>query len=273
MESPDVRIAIVFGAIVLTLFVLIWSLQRKLMYFPSSAVPDPHALGLANVQEIAFPTADGLTLSGWFINASTRTGMTMLVFNGNAGNRAHRAALADVFAGLGMAVLLFDYRGYGGNPGSPTEAGLKADARAARNYLLTRPDVNPKQLGYFGESLGTAVAAELAEEYPPAVLILRSPFTSTTALGQHHYPWLPVRWMLRDRFETLDRIRRIRAPILVIAGDRDRIVPIEESRRVFEVASEPKSLVVVRGADHNDEALFTGKTMIDGMVRFLADIR
>jgi len=268
-----VRIALVSGVILLTLLVLIWSLQRKLMYFPSATVPNPHTVGLPSVQEITFSTSDGLMLNGWFVNYSPTPRMTMLVFNGNAGNRAHRAALADVFARLDMSVLLFDYRGYGGNPGSPTEAGLRADARAARSYLLTRTDVNPKRLGYFGESLGTAVAAELAEEYPPAVLILRSPFTSATALGQHHYPWLPVRWMLRDRFETIERISRIRAPILVIAGDRDGVVPFTESRRVFEAAGEPKSLVVVPGADHNDEALYSGKVMIDGMIRFLFNLR
>jgi fermentation-respiration switch protein FrsA (DUF1100 family) len=268
-----VRIAVASALILLTFVVLIWSLQRRLMYFPSATVPDPHTIGLASVQQVTFPTSDGLSLNGWFVSYSPNPGMTMIVFNGNGGNRAHRAALADVLARLDMSVLLFDYRGYGENAGSPSEAGLKADARAARTYVLSRPDVDGKRLGYFGESLGTAVAAELAEEHPPAVLILRSPFTSATALGQHHYPWLPVRWMLRDRFETLERIPRIRAPILVIAGDRDGIVPISESRRVFDAAAEPKSFVVVRGADHNDEALFTGKTMIDGMIQFLLNLK
>ena len=170
-------------------------------------------------------------------------------------------------------MLLFDYRGYGENPGSPTEDGLRLDARAARRYLRTRSDVDSNRIVYFGESLGTGIAAELASEYPPAGLILRSPFTSLTDIGRHHYRWLPVGWILRDRFATLDRIPHIRVPLLVIAGDRDSIVPISQSRRVFEEAHEPKSLLVLPGADHNDDALFNGRPMMEAIFRFLGNLR
>jgi fermentation-respiration switch protein FrsA (DUF1100 family) len=260
------------AAIVLAAFALIWSLQRRLIYFPSAVVPRPETLGLRDVEQITFPTSDGLTLNGWFLSTPAPSRFTVLVFNGNAGNRAHRAAFADALRPFGLNVFLFDYRGYGGNAGSPTETGLRLDARAARSYLLTRADVEAARLVYFGESLGTAVASELAVAHPPAALILRSPFSSAIALGQHHYPSVPVRWMLRDTFETKERISRIHTPLLVIAGDRDSIVPIAESRQVFEAASEPKSLLVVAGADHNDQELFTGKLMIDAMIRFLHNL-
>jgi fermentation-respiration switch protein FrsA (DUF1100 family) len=211
-------------------------------------------------------------LSGWFVSHSTSPQFTTIVFNGNAGNRAFRAPLANALARANMAVLLFDYRGFGANPGAPSEAGLSKDARAARNYLISRPDVDHRRLVYFGESLGTAVAAELAVEHPPAALILRSPFTSMTDVGQHHYAVLPVRWLLRDRYATIDRIGRVRVPVLIIGGDQDRIVPIEQTRRVFDAAGGPKSLLVINGADHNDQSLLAGREVIDGVLRFLGSL-
>ena len=195
--------------------------------------------------------------------------VTVLVLNGNAGNRAHRARLAVALHRHGLQVLLVDYRGYGGNPGSPSETGLGIDSRAARGFLAARPDVDASRLVYFGESLGTAVAIDLAVEHPPAALILRSPFTSMSDLGRHHYPFLPVRLLLRDTFEMLDKIRRIRAPLLVIAGERDRIVPIGNTRRLYDAASAPKTILVFPGADHNDDELLAGEEMIRAIIGFL----
>jgi fermentation-respiration switch protein FrsA (DUF1100 family) len=126
---------------------------------------------------------------------------------------------------------------------------------------------------YFGESLGTAVAVNLAVEHPPVAVVPRSPFTSMADVGQHHYPFLPVRLLLRDRFASIDRIQRIRAPLLVIAGDRDRIVPIDNSRRLYDAAVDPKTLFVLPGADHNDHALLAGDEMIGAIVRFLQPLR
>ncbi len=137
------------------------------------------------------------------------------------------------------------------------------------DYLLRGPDVDTKRLVYFGESLGSAVAVELAVDHPPAALILRSPFTSAVDVGQFHYRLLPVHWLLRDRFPSIDRIAHVRAPVLVIAGDRDGIVPVDQSRRVFDAANAPKSLVIVSGADHNDAALQAGRHMIDAVLQFL----
>ena len=191
------------------------------------------------------------------------------MFNGNAGNRAYRSGLARAFRAHGVAVLLFDYRGYGGNEGRPTEAGLAFDARAARAYLATRADVDPQRVVYFGESLGAAVAIGLAVEHPPAALVLRSPFTSLADVGRVHYPFLPVRWLLRDRFQSLERIAQIASPVLVIAGDRDRVVPLEQSRQLYAAASAPKRLVIISGADHNDEALVAGPEVIQATLQLL----
>jgi fermentation-respiration switch protein FrsA (DUF1100 family) len=168
-----------------------------------------------------------------------------------------------------LQVLLVDYRGYGGNPGAPSENGLAEDGRAAQAYLASRPDVDRSRFVYFGESLGTAVAVDLAVEHPPAALVLRSPFTSMGDLGRHHYPFLPVGLLLRDRFAAIDQIQRIRAPLLVIAGGHDRIVPVENSRRLYDAAVAPKTLLVLPDADHNDYELLAGDEMIQAIVRFL----
>jgi uncharacterized protein len=247
-----------------------WTLQRRLIYFPSTLPPDLQVSGLGGAAPVAFTTSDGLALNGWFVGAGGPGDFTVILFSGNAGNRAFRVPLANALSARGAAVFLFDYRGYGGNPGSPTEVGLRADARAAREYVLSRSDVNPARIVYFGESLGAAVAAELAVEHPPAALILRSPFTSLTDMGEHHYRWLPVRWLLRDRFATIDRISKVRAPLLVIGGDADRIVPMSQTRRVYEAAGNPKRLVVIPNADHNDYSLLAGAETIEAVVTFLS---
>jgi fermentation-respiration switch protein FrsA (DUF1100 family) len=249
---------------------VLWFAQRSLIYFPESTLPAPAAVGLSGVEPVSFKTEDDLDLDAWWVPArQPGRDRTIVVFNGNAGNRAHRAPLAALFAELGYSTLLIDYRGYGGNPGLPSERGLERDARGALRYLATRPDVDLSRLVYFGESLGAAVAVRLAEEHPPAALILRSPFSSLAAIGAIHYPFLPVRWFLKDRFASIDRIGRIRSPILFIAGDTDRIVPFTDSEQLYEAAREPKRLVVVRGADHNDEDLAWGTDVIRAIRAFL----
>jgi len=257
----------------LALLALIWMFQRRLMYFPMGEVPPLEAIDLEQVEPVAFPTTDGLTLHGWFFPSAVRPAFTILVCNGNAGNRSFRAPLALALRSRGFSVLLFDYRGFGGNAGSPSERGLAADVRAARSYLLQRPDVGASQLVYFGESLGAAVVTELAAAYPPAALVLRSPFTSMTEVGSLHYPFLPVRWLLRDRYPTIDRIAHLRAPMVVIAGDRDAVVPLDQSRRVYEAAgSTDKRLVVIPGADHNDESLLSGEVLVGTIVELLQKV-
>jgi len=257
-------------AVIAVVLALIWVTQRRLMYFPVDGVPTPWEIGLTGVEPVTFETSDGITLSGWFLAVpGSSPPVTVLIFNGNAGNRAHRAPLAAALHEHGLQVLLIDYRGYGGNPGAPTENGLALDSRAARAYLADRSDVDALRLVYFGESLGTAVAVSLAVEFPPAALVLRSPFTSMTDLGQHHYPFLPVRLLLRDRFSTLDRIQKISAPMLIIAGEHDRVVPIDNSQRLYDAVVAPKRLLVFANADHNDDELLTGNEMIKAIVRFL----
>lgn len=254
--------------------VLIWAGQRRLMYFPLGGVPAPTAAGLPTAELVTIPTEDGLALGGWFVPAAASpTGDTVIVFNGNAGHRAVRAPLAAALAARGIASLLFDYRGYGGNAGSPSEEGLAADGRAVLTYVARRPGVDAARIAFFGESLGTAVAVRLATEHPPAALILRSPFTSMADIGRHHYPFLPVRWILRDRYPSIDRIPHVGCPLLVIAGERDRVIPSSHSERLFHAAREPKRLLTIEGAEHNDRALLAGPRLIEAVVEFLETAR
>jgi fermentation-respiration switch protein FrsA (DUF1100 family) len=257
--------------VIVVIVALAWFGQRSMLYFPSSDVPAPVDVGLASAESVAFETEDGLRLEGWFVPASAQaSGYTAIVFNGNAGHRGYRADLAQRFAERGLATLLFDYRGYGGNPGLPSERGLARDARAAFAYVRQRGDVDPTRIIYFGESLGAAVALGLAVEDAPAALVLRSPFQSIAAMARVHMPIWP-RFLIRDRYPSDDRIASIRSPLLVIAGDADRIVPVDQSVALYAAAPEPKRLVVLEGADHNDEVLTVGAPIADAVVAFLRE--
>jgi fermentation-respiration switch protein FrsA (DUF1100 family) len=264
--------AVAAGAVLLV--AVVWTGQRRLIYFPLQQDVPPVATALPGATEVNFETDDGLRLGGWFLAAAgSENSATMLVFNGNAGDRSFRAPLAADFSRAGLSVLLFDYRGYGHNPGTPSEAGLLMDSRAARAYLAGRGDIDPDRIVYFGESLGAAVAVALAAEQPPAALILRSPFTSLADMGRLHYPFLPViGFLLRDRFDSIEQITRVRCPVLIIAGDKDQIVPLAHSRRLYEAAHDPKQFELVPGADHNDPELLTGSHLIDRVVRFAAEL-
>jgi fermentation-respiration switch protein FrsA (DUF1100 family) len=257
--------------VLLVVLAVIWFGQRGLIYFPDGQAPAPAAFGLPDAEPQTVDTEDGLTLGGWFLPARARdTGYTVIIFNGNAGHRGYRAGLAAQLAARGVSVFLFDYRGYGGNPGLPSETGLSRDARAALAYLGRRPGVDLTRIVFFGESLGAAVAVRLALEYPPAALILRSPFSSMAAIGSFHYPILPVRLLLRDRYPTIDLIPKITSPLLIVAGDADRIVPLADTQELFDAAPQPKRLVVIPGADHNDEALCEGPALVRAVMEQLS---
>jgi fermentation-respiration switch protein FrsA (DUF1100 family) len=235
--------------------------QRRLIYFPSPG-PVPR---IAGAHDVVLQTEDGIRLGAWYFPAGRSA---VLVCNGNGGDRSMRIPLAAALNRLGLSVLLFDYRGYGGNPGSPSEDGLAADARAAQAWLAAQPGI--ERMVYFGESLGAAVAIGLAVQRPPAALVLRSPFTSLADVAAVHYPWLPARRLLVDRYPSIDRIASVSAPLLVIAGDRDDIVPESLSRQLYDAAAEPKRYVMVPGAGHNDGVLLDGPQLVAELEGFLS---
>ena len=249
-------LVVVLGLVVLV--GLLVGLQRRLIYFPGPAVPPPPP----GMEAVAVRTADDLRLAGW-LSRDRADEPLVVVFPGNAGTRADRLPLARALRPHGIGVLLVDYRGYGGNPGSPSEEGLAHDAQAWRAWVSTHHE---GPVAYYGESLGAAVATRLAVASPPAALILRSPFTSLADVGSVHYPWLPVRWLLRDRFEVAARVAAVAAPVLVVAGSTDEIVPLTQSRAVYEAAAEPRRWLEVPGAGHDDFALLAGPELVAGVV-------
>jgi pimeloyl-ACP methyl ester carboxylesterase len=252
---------------------MLTALQRQLIYFPdAAAVPSAGAV-IDGAQDLTLRTPDGLELTAWFVPAAPAAdlGMAVLVAPGNGGNRSDRAGLAAQLSRRGLAVLLLDYRGYGGNPGSPTEEGLARDAMAATRALagLGYP---PRRTIYFGESLGSGVVAALSARQPPAGLVLRSPFTELADVGAHHYPWLPVRLLLRDRFPVVEHLAASRVPVTVVYGDRDSVVPTSLSERVADAAGSLVERVVIPGADHNDAVMF-GDEVADAVARLAQSVR
>lgn len=265
------RVVIVLIAAFALLVGLLWLFQRRLIYLPDNSAVPPAASVLPGGRDITLHTDDGLDLAAWYVpapRASCRP--TVLVAGGNAGHRGFRAPLIQALGAAGFGVLLMDYRGYGGNPGAPSEQGLAADIRAAHRFLTVDQAIPAGELVYFGESLGAAVVTELAAEYPPAALVLRSPFRDLAAVAQEHFPFLPVRWLLRDRFPVADTVAGLRVPTLVIYGTADTVVPPEQSRAVADGAGGPVETLVVPGADHNDRILLDGPEMI-GAVTSLAE--
>jgi fermentation-respiration switch protein FrsA (DUF1100 family) len=250
---------------------LFWTFQRSLIYFPGRNLLYSREEALPAARDVSFAAHDGTRLAGWLLEGPQRPGprTIVLVCNGNAGDRSLRGSLADAIATSGASVLLFDYRGYGGNAGSPSEAGLVADALAARRFLDELPEYRGARIVYFGESIGSGVALGLAAKRPPDAIILRSPFPSLVDVGRLHYPFLPVRLMLRDRYESKGIASALRCPALVIAGGADRVIPESLSREVFDALPGPKRLLVVPGADHNDAALIHGTEVVAAISTFL----
>lgn len=195
----------------LILLILAWLFRRKLIYLPDTTPLSSASAFDTRAREVSFETEDGLRLEAWLVRPSGAPSAAVLVFHGNGGDRATRLPLAQALAAQGHGVLLTDYRGYAGNPGRPSEKGLRAGARAARRWLVGE-GFAPERLVHFGESRGSGVAVTLAAEHPPAALVLRSPFTSLDDLAAHHYPFLPARLLLRDRYPPLETIGKVASP-------------------------------------------------------------
>lgn len=267
------RVLVVSACLLLALVLLVglmWSMQRSFVFMPMGGEPPPAAEVIEGAEDVRLHTEDGLELGAWFVPPQGADRQTaVLVTNGNAGNRESRAPLARSLAAEGFSVLLFDYRGYGGNPGSPSEAGLAMDARAAADALAER-GFEAERTVYFGESLGAAVAANLAFERPPAALFLRSPFSSLADMGNHHYPIVPVRLLLRDEFPVTERVAELDMPTTVVAADADTIVPPEQSHEVAEASPNLHEEVVLADTGHNDPATIHGPEVVAAVAR-LAD--
>lgn len=242
MLLQTIKVLGIFGVIV---FGLIYFFQRHLIYFPDRHRPklDTHEMNVITIK-----TSDNIQLNAWY-KAAADNQPTVLYLHGNAGNISNRMPIARQFIAAKFGLLLLDYRSYGGNAGKATEQGFYEDGRAAVRFLKQQ-DVSLEKLVLYGESLGTGVATKLAAENASCALILQSPFTSLSALGRFHYPWLFLEpW---DKYDSLARINSIHTPLLILHGTSDQVVPYSEALTLFNAALQPKKMLSFTGYDHHN---------------------
>lgn len=249
-------------------------IERQLIYFPAPLPRElpPPELAHGSAEDVYLRTGDGVTVHGWYVRSSRAQAEPPLLlhFHGNAGNILDRRDHADDLAARGVDVFLLSYRGYGKSGGTPSEQGLYLDAEAAYAHLTGERGVVPRRIIAYGQSLGSAVAVELATRREVGGLILESPFTSAPELGRRFYPFLPgaVFDRMEHRFDSLAKIGRVTAPLLVIHGERDEIVPVDMGRRLFEAAPGPKEWYGIPHAGHNDTYWAGGPAYYDRIAEF-----
>lgn len=246
----------------------IFVMQRALLYPGGRDLPDLAHHADHGIEVLTTTSHDGLELTHWYVPPAEADGPVVVVFHGNAGNLSDRLPKLRPLIGAGFGMLLAGYRGFGGNPGSPTEAHLTADARDVLAWLEAR-GVGPERTVFYGESLGTGIAIKMAAERAPAAVVLESPYTSIADLAQAHYWFMPARWLILDPWNSLAHVGRIKAPILVVHGDRDRTVPLRFGQALFDAAPEPKDMLVVAGGGHND--LFNYPEVIERVIGFVRE--
>jgi fermentation-respiration switch protein FrsA (DUF1100 family) len=222
------------------------------LFFPDSEIVMTPATMRLEFEDVFFTAADDTKLHGWYLPGEA--GQPVVVFcHGNAGNISHRVDNLRLLRRLGLAIFIFDYRGYGQSKGRASEEGTYSDMRGALSWLQQK-GWTPDRMIYFGRSVGAGVALQLALEQPPGGLVLESPFTSIRAMGKHHYPllWLVAGWAIEARYDNLEKIGQLKVPLAIFHGDRDGIVPQAMGKELFEQAPQPKTFYSIPRAGHND---------------------
>jgi len=242
--------------------------EEQYIYYPEKEIArTPETAGL-KFQDIYLTTDDDISLHGWLIPHPAAR-FTLLHFHGNAGNISHRLHLYENWHRMGLSVFAIEYRGYGKSEGAPSEAGFYSDARAAWEELVKRQNIPASAIIIAGRSLGCAVATKLATETKPAALVLETPFTSIADMAAEHYPWLiPLRFLVQAKFDTLDLVGRVHAPVMVISAENDELVPVAMGQNIYAAANEPKEVVTLSGG-HNDFDLSSSPAYIKAWHQWL----
>ena len=242
-------------------------LEARSVFFPSSSLNRlPSEAGLD--YEDVWIASGGHRLHGWWIPVAHPRGC-LVFFHGNAGNIGDRVEKVALFARMGLNVLIVDYRGYGHSEGRPSEKGLYEDAAAVYRYARENKGVSIEKMVVYGASLGGAVAVDLAARVPVGALIVDSSFTNAQAMARRMFPWIPVAgWMLKTRFDSLDKIQRIDAPKLIVHSRQDELVPFAMGQALFEAAKAPKEFLEIKGG-HNDSFVHDQQTFVRGVRAFL----
>jgi len=289
MGSMFIYLVVVLFIAYLGLGVILYILQPVFLYSPMREVLyTPAGLGL-EFEDVVFTSEDGLRLSGWYIPAplagrnlaaseqagdSTLRGLaknlefTILFCHGNGGNIMHRLDSINIFYNLGLNCFIFDYRGYGTSQGRPSEKGTYLDATAAYKWLTEKKKVSPDNIIVFGRSLGGSIATHLASKVAIRTLVIESTFTSYADMGRKFYPYMPVRQFARFSYRTIDYIKDVHCPVMIIHSRNDEIVPFEFGLDLYEAANEPKEFVEIHGS-HNDGFLVSSEIYQKAWTRWL----
>lgn len=245
---------LIFVSSVLALYIsfvlLLYLFQRSLIYHPSKGEAEPANHGVPEMARVVLETKDHLKLEAWFKNAEQGK-QIILYLHGNAGHLGYRGFKIKDYLDEGFGVLLLGYRGYGNNQGDPTENNLYIDGRAALDFLIAKK-VPLSKIVIYGESLGTGIAVELARNLRIHSLILEAPYSSIIDIAAHHYFYLPTTLLLKDKYDSIKKIKEIVSPIYFIHGERDRIIPWRFGKKLFDLAPEPKDLLLITDAGHNN---------------------
>ena len=255
MKSMLISITAVLFIAYCGLALYLYFMQPTFLYGPMREVPyTPGELGL-DFESVVFKSSDGLLLSGWYIPAENSE-FTVLFCHGNGGNMSHRLDSISILHNLGLNCFIFDYRGYGQSEGKPSEEGTYLDARAAYKWLTEEKNESADDIILFGRSLGGTIAAQLAGKVEVKALIIESSFTSYVDISKKFYPYMPVRWFAKFSYKTVDYVKDVHCPVMIIHSRNDELVPFEFGCRLYEAANEPKEFIEISGS-HNDGFLFS----------------
>ena len=262
-------IAAVSALLIWTIVLMIF--EEKFIYFPQKYPQGAYdqSQSIPNLRDCWIRTQDSVKIHAWFAPAESAKA-TLVISHGNAGNISHRYLLLRSLQRHGFNVLMYDYRGYGRSEGTPSEDGIYKDGRAAFDFATTLPEVKPESMFLWGTSLGGAVAIDVATHRQVAGLILESTFTSAKDVARVAYPFLPVQFFLHTKLNSVEKIKTLTIPILVVHGVHDSIVPIGLGRKLFNAANEPKDFYEIPNADHNDTFFIGGDKYFDRIDRFVA---
>ena len=276
----------VLGVLVIFALWLRWR-EPGMIYYPMRAIDETPAQRGWKFDDVWLTASDGFRINGWWLPATvvapvpgappdaagtaatTTARLTVLFFHGNAGNISHRFEKLAILRELGANVLIIDYRGYGRSEGKPDESGTYRDAQAAYEYLTKERKVDPRAIVVYGESLGSAVAVNLASSTPVGGVVIEEAFTSIGDVGQRMFPFLPVRWLVRNKYDTLSKIGRLNAPLLILHSRDDEYFSMRHAERLLASAREPKQLVELRGG-HNDAFLVSQQIYREVLKQFFA---
>ena len=260
-----ILLIVIFIVIAFRVFFIL--LEQKGLYHPYKEIPEtPKNLGIT-FEEFNFKTTDGQLLTGWFVPTKDAK-VTVLYCHGNAGNIYHRLHKVKFFHEMGVNFFIFDYRGYGKSTGTPTEKGLYKDAQAAYDYLVSRNDVNKNKIVVYGKSLGGPVAADLCVNRQASALMLEGSFASVALRAQQLYPFLPMKFLIAQKYDTMAKVKNLRIPKLIAHGRQDEVISFRHGEVLFAAAAEPKQFLPFDGG-HNDDVYVTSSAYKDELLKFL----